>query len=98
MIIVDQVRVPLAGLGADEAVEALEAAAERPAPLPRRHVRLVARRKVPLPDGVRVPATFVEHLGDGAVLERNAARVAGKSRGGLGDAGHVVAGGVAACE
>jgi len=76
VVVVDEVRIPLVGLATEEAVEALEPAAERPAALPRRQVDLVARREVPLADGVPVPAVLVEDLGDRAVLERDAGREA----------------------
>ena len=91
MVVLDEVRIPLVRLAAEEAVEALEAAAERPAPLPGGHVRLLAGGEVPLADRVRVPAALVQHLGDRPVLERDAGREPGEPCRRLGDARHVVA-------
>ena len=53
-----------------ESIEPLESAAQRPASLPCREIGLLARGEVPLPYGVGVPAPFIEHLGNGPVLER----------------------------
>src|SRR5215213_9670483 len=98
MVIVDEVGIPLAGLAAKKAVEALEPAAKRPAPLPRRYVGLLARREVPLADGVRVPAALVQDLGDRAVLKRDPSRKAREPGRGLSDARHVVARGITPVE
>jgi hypothetical protein len=55
VVVVDEVGISLVRLAAEEAVEALEAPAQRPAPLPRGHVDLVP--------GVRchVPTAYVFH-------------------------------------
>ncbi len=95
MVVVDKVRVPLARLGAEEPVPALEASAARPIPPRRREVHLVVGAQVPLADHVGVPAELAEDLRQHPVLRRDrAARVREADRR-LGDAGHAVAGVVA---
>ena len=96
VVVVDQVRVPLVGLAAQEPVVALEAAADRPVALGRGHVHLVGRDQVPLAEHVGVPAALAQHLGDGGALEGDVAVGVGEPRGRLGDAGHAVGGVVAA--
>jgi hypothetical protein len=88
----DDVRIPLVRLGAEEAVEALEAAAERPVLLRRRHVHLVLGAQVPLPDDVGVPATLAQHFGDQGGLARDVAARVGEPRRGFRDARHRVRG------
>ena len=91
VVVVHQVRIPLAGVAAQEPVEALEAAAERP-PVERACARLlVARRQVILPDHERAVAVLDEHLGQEAVLERDDAVVSRVAAGQLRDGGHRVA-------
>ena len=91
MAVVDQLRIPLVGLGAEEAVEALEAAARRPVAPRGGEVHLGLGAQVPLADHVRVPALLAEDLLDLPVLGRDhAARVREAARR-LGDAGHAVA-------
>ena len=90
VVVVDEVGVPLVGLRAEEAVEPLEAAPERPLAPRRGQVHLVLGAQVPLPDHVGVPAPLAEHLGDVAALEGDVpARVREPGRR-LGDAGHAV--------
>ena len=98
VVVVDQVRVPLMRLAAQEAVEPLEPTAQRPAGTPRGQVDLVRRGQVPLADRVGVPPLLAQDLGDQAVLERDAGREAREPRRSLGDARHVVAGRVAAVQ
>ena len=91
VVVVHQVRIPLAGVTAQEAVEALEAAPQRP-PVERARARLlVARRQVVLPDHERAVTVLQEHLGQEAVLERDHAVVPGITARQLGDGGHRVA-------
>ena len=91
VVVVDELGVPLARVAAQEAVEALEAAPQRPAVV-RAGRRLVdARREVPLADHVRAVAVLEQHLGEHPVLERHDPVVAGVAGGELGDAGHAVA-------
>ena len=96
MVVVDDVRVPLVRFGAQEAVEALEAATERPVLLRRSHVHLVFGRQVPLAHDVRVPAALAEDLRQQRALARDVAARIREAGGGLGDAGHAVRGVVAA--
>ena len=98
VVVIDQVGIPLVGLAAQEAIEPLKAPAKRPACLPGRQINLVARGQVPLADGIGVPAALAQHLGDGPVLKGDAGREPGETGRGLGDAGHVVGGRVAAGE
>ena len=98
VVVVHQIRIPLAGVTAQEPVETLEAAPQRP-PVKRARGRLlVARRQVVLPDHERAVAVLDEHLGQEAVLERDDAVVAGIAAGQLRDGGHRVAVMVAASQ
>ncbi len=91
VVVIHQIRIPLAGVTAQEAVEALETAAQRP-PVERARARLlVARRQVVLPDHERAVAVLQQHLGQETVLERDDAVVPGITAGELRDAGHRVA-------
>ena len=90
VVVVDEVRVPLVRLGAEEPVPALEAAAARPVPSRRGEVHLVGRAQVPLADHVGVPAALGEDLRQHPVLGRDRpARVREPDRR-LGDARHAV--------
>ena len=92
-VVLGQVGIPLVRLAAEEAVEALEPAAERPAvERPGRRV-LLRRREVPLAEAERVVALLEQHLRQHAVLERHPAVVAGEAGGQLHDAGHAAASG-----
>ena len=78
----------LVRLAAEEAVEAVEAAPQRP-PGPRRaEVALVVRREVPLADRVRAVAERPEHLGEKAVLLADAGVIPGEAGGEVGDPAH----------
>jgi hypothetical protein len=81
VVVVDQVRVPLAGVTAQEPVEPLEAASQRPA-VERPGRRLEFRgHQVVLADHVGAVAALLQHLRQEPVLERDAAviaRVAGR--------------------
>ena len=95
MVVVDQVGRPLVGLSAQEAVEALEAAAEGPVAFRRGQVHLVFRAEVPLAHAVRAVAALHQHLGKRRVLKGNVAvrsREAGRA---LRDTRHAVRGVVA---
>ena len=98
VVVVDEVRIPLVRLAAEEAVVALEAAADRPVALRRGHVHLVGGAQVPLAEHVRVPAALAEDLGDRRALERDVAVGVREAGRGLGDAGHAVRRVVAAGE
>ena len=90
MVVVDEVRIPLVRLGAEEAVEALEAAAERPVLLGRGDVHLVLGAEMPLADDVGVPAALAEDLGDHRALAGDVAARVREPRRRLGDARHRV--------
>ncbi len=77
MIVIDQLRVILVRLAAQEAVVALEAATQRPAIIRTRRRDLVGRCQVPLADRIRVVAVLQQHLREKTVLERNVAVAAG---------------------
>ena len=90
MVVVDEVGVPLVRLPAEESVEALEPASQRPLPLRRGHVHLVFRRQMPLADGVGVPARATQDLGEVRALERNVTVRVGIAVGDLRDPRHAV--------
>ena len=90
VVVGDEVGVVLVGVAAEEAVEALEAAAEGPAVAAGGHVHVGLRREVPLADGVGGVAVRSQDLGEEAVLEGDLAGVAGEAAGELDDAGHGV--------
>ena len=87
-VVLGQVRIPLVGLAAQEAVEALEAAAQRPAVERPRGRVLLRGREVPLAEAEGVVALLEQHLRQHPVLERHPAVVAGVAGGQLHDAGH----------
>ena len=62
-VVLGQVGIPLVGLAAEEAVEALEPAAERPAVERARRGVVLRRRQVPLAEAERVVAVLEQHLG-----------------------------------
>ena len=90
MVVVDEIRIPLARVTTEKTVEALEAAPERPAVIRTRSRLLVARRQMPLPDHERAVAVLQQHLREHPVLERDHTVVAGITGRELGDAGHPV--------
>ena len=98
MVVIDQVGKPLVGLGAQEPIPALEATAAGPVATGRREVHLDGRAEVPLAHHVGVPAELAQDLRQHPVLGRDRAAGVGIATRGLGDAGHAVAGVVAACQ
>ena len=78
----------LVGLGVHEAVEAVEAAAQRPAVVGAARARLRQRRHVPLAQHRGAPAVRAQHLGDGAGLLGDLAAVARKAAVEVGQAAH----------
>ena len=90
MVVVDQVRIPLAGVAAEETVEPLEPAAQRPPVVRADRGLLVARRQVPLADHVGVVTLLEQDLRQEPVLHRHDAVVPGVAGGELGDRGHPV--------
>ncbi len=87
VVVVGQLRIPLVGFAAQEAVETLEAAPERPAVVGPGRCRVFGRRQVPLPDAEGVVALLQQHLAEHAPVEGQDAVVAGVAGGGLGDRG-----------
>ncbi len=73
VVVVDQLRIVLVGVAAQEAVVALETAPQRPAIVGAGRGDLIGRRQVPLADGVGVVAVLQEYLREQAVLERDVA-------------------------
>ena len=90
VVVIDEVRIPLARVTAEEAVEALEAAGYGPARVRPRRRFLVARRQMPLAHGVRVVASPRKDLRQHPVLERHDAVVAGIPGRQFRDGGHAV--------
>ena len=95
MVVVDQVGVPLVGLGPQEAIEAFEATSGRPVAASGGQVHLFGRAQVPLAHHVGVPTPLGQDLGQGAVLGRDDAAGVGEPDGAFGNTGHGVAGVVA---
>ncbi len=73
VVIMYQVWIPLVGLGAQEAIEALEASSHRPVALGRGHVHLILGAQMPLAEHIGVEAALAQHLGDVRTLERDMA-------------------------
>ena len=84
-VILGQVGVPLVGLAAQEAVEALKAAPHRPAVEGAGGSVVLRRRQVPLADAEGVVPVLQQHLRQHAVLERHAGVVPRVSGCGLHD-------------
>lgn len=98
VVVIHQIRVPLAGVAAQEPVEALEAAPQRPPVIRACAGFLVARRQVVLPDHERAVPMIDQHLGQEAILKRNDPVVSGVAARQLRDARHRVAVMIAACQ
>ena len=71
MVVVDQVGDELVGLPRHEAVEPLEATAERPTGPAGPRMTLVLGREMPLADGVGGVTGLDEHFGEESVGERD---------------------------
>ena len=90
VVVVDQLGIPLAGVAAQEPVEAVETAPERPPVIGPGGGLLLGRHQMPLADHVGVVAVLLQHLRQETVLERDVAvitRIAGRQ---LGDRRHPV--------
>ena len=98
MVVVDQVRIEVVGERVEEAVEALEAAPERPLVVRSGGARLVDRREMPLADAHRVVAVGLQDLGERRRLLRDVAALARKAAVGVGEERHADAVVVAAGE
>ena len=88
MVVVHQVRMEVVGQGIQEAVEALEAASQRPLVVRPGRARLVDRRHVPLAHTHRAVAGPLQDLGDGAGLLADMAARIGKTAVRVGQEGH----------
>ena len=76
-VVGDELRRILIGLGIEEAVEAVEAAPERPAVERTGRAALGQRRHMPFADHVVAIGVRAQHLGDGAGLARDLAAITG---------------------
>ena len=98
VVVVDEIRIPLIGLRAEEPVPPFEPSAARPVPPRRRQVHLIGGTQMPLAHHVRVPAGLAENLRQHPVLGRDRAARVGKADRRLGDARHAVARVIASCQ
>ena len=90
LVVVDQVRIPLVGLAAEEAVEAIEALLQRPLLARRAGRDVLLRDVVILAEPERAPAVVLEDLRHRRALERDASVRAGEAVRALGDRRHAV--------
>jgi hypothetical protein len=90
MIVVDKLRIVLMRIAAEEAIIALEAAAQRPAFIGTGRRDLVRRGQMPFAERVGVVAMLQQHLREKAVFEGDVAVAARIARRPLGNAGHSV--------
>ena len=95
MVVLDEVRIPLVGLAADESVVALESLAERPRLAVAALGDILLRNVVVLAQPEGAVAVVLEDLRDGGGLRRDTAGPAREPVGGLRDGGHAVQGVVA---
>ena len=90
LVVVDEVRIPLVGLAAEEAVEAIEALLQRPLLARCARGDVLLRHVVILAEPERAPAVVLEDLRHRRALQRDAPVRAGESVGALGDRRHAV--------
>ena len=90
MVVVDKLGIPLAGVAAQEPVEAVEAAPQWPAVVGPGGGLLLRGHQMPLADHVGVVAVLLQHLGQEPVLERDVAVITRVAGGEFGDRGHPV--------
>ena len=90
VIVIGEPGRPLIDFAAEEAVEAIEAAAERPPLAIAGQVHVLRGRQVPFADRERGPAERRQHFGEEAVGERDPAVGAGEAGRAFGDARHGV--------
>ncbi len=86
-VVLDQVGVPLVGLAADEAVEAVEALGQRPLASGSAGADVFLGDVVILADPERAVAVVLQNLADGRTLGGEAAGRTGEAGGALGDGG-----------
>lgn len=92
VIVVHQVRIPLAGLGPEESVEALETPADRPVPLRGGQVHLVLGAQMPLADHRGGKSLLDQDLGERRAFRGNVPVRAREPDRRLTDARHPVGG------
>ena len=97
VVVVEEVGIPLVGLGSQEPIGPLEAPAARPVSASRGKVHFHLRAQVPFAHHVSVPSCLRQDLGDGAVLGGDDTTGVREADRGLSDARHGVAGVVSAC-
>ncbi|MNV34612.1 hypothetical protein D3C71_1260390 [compost metagenome] len=90
VVVVHQLRVVLVGVTAQESVEALETAPQRPTVVGAGGGIGLFRRQVPFAQAVGAVAHLAQDLREHAIGERHVAIGAGKTRGAVGQAPHVV--------
>ena len=95
VVVVDQFRIPLVGLAAEESVEPLEAPRQRPMPFGGGQAGLLQWGHVPLAEAVGVVSALGEHFGDQRGVIGDAAVDTGKALGELLHDGHAHGCGVA---
>ena len=78
VVVLDEVRIPLVGFAADEAVEAVEALVERPVLLARARADVLLGDVVVLAEPERAPAAVLQDLADRGTLLRKCALWPGK--------------------
>ena len=98
LLILNQVRVVLAGLPAEEPVETFESPPAGPVTLRGRHVDLIRGCQMPFPDGVGVVAALAEDLGDCRRLKRDVTVGTRETHRQIGDTSHADGGVVASGE
>ncbi len=91
VVVIHEVGVPLARVAAEESVETLKTARQRPTVIRPGGRLVVARRQMPLADHKGVVSVAEQHLRQESVLERDDPVVTGIPRSELGDRGHAIA-------
>jgi hypothetical protein len=90
LVVVDEIRIPLIGLAAEEAVEAIEALLQRPLRARCARGDILLGHVVILAEPEGAPAVVLEDLRHRGTLQRDAPVRAGESIGPLGDRGHAI--------
>src|SRR6516165_4460372 len=89
-VVANEIGIILAGVGADEAVIAIEAAPERPAVKGSGSAYLLGRRQMPFPESKCIIALPKQNLGQKSILERNGTIGTGITCRALSDARHCI--------
>ena len=90
VVVVDEIGIPLIGLGAEKAVEPLESAADRPIPFRGSKIHLVFCAQMPFADHRGAESLLDQNLGERGTFGRDVTVPAGKTDRALADAGHAV--------